>query len=103
MTLGAQLANTRLRLMALDIYLASLVRLVAAPLLALLLVKLFGITGVAAQVVVICSAAPTAVNTVLLALEFGGDADFASQTVLNSTLFSALTMPLVIAVALALL
>ena len=51
-TLGAQLANTRLRLMALDIYLASLVRLVAAPLLALLLVKLFGITGVAAQVVV---------------------------------------------------
>ena len=59
----------------------------------------FGIP-VAAQVVVICSAAPTAVNTVLLALEFGGDADFASQTVLNSTLFSALTMPLVIAAVL---
>ena len=102
-TLGAQLANTRLRLMALDIYLASLVRLVAAPLLALLLVKLFGITGVAAQVVVICSAAPTAVNTVLLALEFGGDAEFASRSVLCSTLLSALTMPLVIAAALALL
>jgi len=102
-TLGAQLANTRLKLMALDIYLAALVRLLLAPLLALLLVKLCGITGVAAQVVVICSAAPTAVNTVLLALEFGGDAEFASRSVLCSTLLSALTMPLVIAAALALL
>ena len=99
-TLGAQLANTPLRLAALDVYLSNLLRLLVAPLIAAGLVWCWGLQGVAAQVLVICAAAPTAVNTVLLAIEFGSDPDFASQSVLSSTLLSALTMPLVIAAVL---
>lgn len=95
-TLGAQLANTRIRMVAWDIYLSSLLRLLVAPFLAWVLVRMLGMQGVAAQVFIICSAAPSAVNTVLLAFEFGGDPEFATQTVLGSTLLSALTVPLVI-------
>lgn len=99
-TLGAQLANTRIKLAAAAVYLSAALRLLAAPALAWLLVWLWGIQGVAAQVIIICSAAPSAVNTVLLAIEFGGDAEFASQSVLASTALSALTVPLVIGLCL---
>ena len=58
---------------------------------------MWGISGVVAQVMVICAAAPSAVNTVLLAIEYRSDPEFASQTVFLSTLLSALTMPVVIA------
>ena len=96
LTLGVQLANTRIKLAALDVGLSSALRLLLAPVLAWGLVRLWGIGGVAAQVFIICSAAPSAVNTVLLAIEFGGDPEFASQSVLTSTLLSALTVPVVI-------
>ncbi len=52
--------------------------------------------GIAAQVILICSGAPTAINTVLLAIEFKNEPEYASQTVFFSTAFSALTVPIVI-------
>lgn len=99
-TLGAQLANTRIHLAVLDVYLSSVLRLLVGPALAWCLVRLYGVQGVAAQVIIICAAAPSAVNTVLLAIEFGGDPEFASQSVLTSTLLSALTVPMVIGICL---
>lgn len=99
-TLGAQLANTRICFVAWDVYLSSVLRLLVAPFLAWILVRMLGMQGVAAQVIIICSAAPSAVNTVLLAIEFGGDPEFATQSVLSSTLLSALTVPLVIGLCL---
>ncbi|MDR3412914.1 MAG: AEC family transporter [Formivibrio sp.] len=99
-TLGAQLAMAKISKFSFDVYCSSLLRLLIGPLVAWGLVTLWGIHGVAAQVIIICSAAPSAVNTVLLALEFKGDPEFASQTVLVSTLLSALTVPLVISFAL---
>lgn len=100
-TLGAQLASAQIPRPSPSVYVASLLRLLGGPLIAWGMVSLLGIDGVAGQVIVICAGAPSAVNTVLLAIEFRGNADFASQTVLMSTLLSAITMPLVISLALA--
>lgn len=99
-TLGAQLATSKLGRFPLDVWVASFLRLAGGPLVAWGLVSLLDIHGVAAQVIIICSGAPSAVNTVVLALEFDGDPDFASKTVLLSTLLSAISVPLVISFAL---
>lgn len=99
-TLGAQLATSKIGQFPLDVWVSGFLRLLIGPLVAWVIVRLLGIEGVAAQVIIICSGAPSAVNTVVLALEFKGDAEFASKTVLLSTLLSAVSMPLVIGMAL---
>jgi predicted permease len=96
-TLGAQLASTRLYVRNFRVLVSNGMRLLAGPLLAAGVCWIWGIHGVVAQVMVICAAAPSAVNTVLLAIEYKSDPEFASQTVFLSTLLSALTMPVVIA------
>jgi predicted permease len=96
-TLGAQLASTRLYVRNFRVLVSNAMRLLAGPLLAAGVCWVWDIHGVVAQVMVICAAAPSAVNTVLLAIEYQSDPEFASQTVFLSTLLSALTMPIVIA------
>jgi len=100
-TLGAQLASAKVPRPSSLVWLSSAMRLLGGPLLAWCMVSLLGIHGVAGQVIVICAGAPSAVNTVLLAIEFKGNPEFASQTVMLSTILSAITMPLVISFALA--
>jgi hypothetical protein len=92
LTLGIQVAKTpRIRhVRALSA--AVLMRLAAAPLVAIGLVKLFGFTGMLAEVVVIASAGPAAVNTVLLGLEFDNEPDFAASAVFYTTLLCGLTV-----------
>ncbi len=95
-TLGAQLANTRIRFRRGEVYLSNVLRLLGGPLLAWGLVWLWGMEGVVAQVIIICAAAPTAVSAVLLAMEYGNEPEFASQAVFTSTLLSVLTVPVII-------
>lgn len=97
MTLGIQLASTKVNFKDSSIYLSNFLRLIISPLIAFVMVKIVGYEGVMAQVLVLGAAAPTAVNSVLLALEFKGDATYASETVFTSTLFSALTVSVVVA------
>jgi predicted permease len=58
---------------------------------------MFVLTGIMAQILLIGSAFPTAVNSVILAVEFDGDHHFASQTVFTSTVMSAVTVSVIIA------
>ncbi len=95
-TLGAQLANTQLNLRIPKVYLSAFLRLIVSPVLTWMLVLLAGIEGTAAQVIIICSAAPSAVNALLLAMEYDNEPEFLSQTVFVSTLLSAVTMSIVI-------
>lgn len=95
-TLGAQLATTRWNGRTADIALAAGVRLIAGPVLGLAFVALFDIGGLMAQALILSTAVPTAVNVVLMAIEFDNQPDFVSQAVFISTLASALTVSLVI-------
>ncbi len=94
--LGIQLSHVSFNFKDFDVYWAAFLRLCVAPLLAYLLIALFRIDGVMAKTLLIAAALPTAVNTVLIAVEFENEHDFAAQTVVITTLLCLFTLPLVI-------
>ena len=97
--LGAQLATVPHERRNDPVRLSVALRLLGGPALALLLLPLFGLHGFAAQVVLIGISTPTAVNAMLLCLQFGNQPEFASRAVFYSTLLSPLTVTLVIFLA----
>lgn len=90
--LGIQLSQTKLNLKRKVPYLSVILRLIGGPVIALAVIHIFRLTGVAAQAVFISASTPTAVNVALLSVECKGDIEFAVQSVTLSTLFSAVTM-----------
>lgn len=98
-TLGAQLSETRIKNINSHALLSIGMRLVLSPLLGFLLILLTGIEGIAAQVIVIAAGAPTAVNSVLLAIQYDTDPEFASQCTFLSTVLSPITISTVILLA----
>ncbi len=74
------------------VMLAVGISLFVAPLVALGLTSLLGITGAARQAAVILSSMPVAVITTILALEFELDAEFVTSAVFISTVASPLTL-----------
>jgi predicted permease len=92
--LGMQLASTGLGVGRYEL-LATSLRLLVAPLLGFLVAWFLGLRGLDLQVFIIQSAMPTAVNSVILVTEFGGDAARVAKTVVTTTVFSFLTLPLV--------
>ncbi len=95
-TLGVQLSKTDFHFKDIDVNIAVFTRLVMGPILAFFLIRLFGFNGVIAQTILISYAVPTAVNTALIAVECDNRKDFASQEVMISTIFSAVTLTTVI-------
>lgn len=96
--LGLQLAKTPVRGKLRPVMVGVLIRLVLAPFIALPIVLLVGLTGVAFQVAIVQSSMPTAVLTNALAAEFGGDTEYTSMMTLVSTLASIITLSVLVAV-----
>lgn len=99
LTLGAQIVKYPLRLDRLDVYVSVLLRLLIGPAIGLLLVFLLGLKGVPAQALLIASGMPTGVNSTILAEEYDNEPDFASQTVLISTLLNIVAITALISLA----
>jgi predicted permease len=95
--LGIQLSRASMRGQIRPILMASSLRLLAGPLLAFGLVLLFGMSGLARQVSIVQAGMPTAVATGVLATEFGSDAEFATATILVSTVLSMATLSVLLA------
>lgn len=96
-TLGAQLSTIEVKsVLNKTVFLSSFFRLVMGPAVAYGLILLLGLEGIIAQSLLIASAFPTSRNSASLALEYDVDADTAAQTVLFSTVVSALTVTCVI-------
>ncbi|TVY04379.1 AEC family transporter [Cohnella terricola] len=94
-TLGVQLGDMKgflSRKLALDVGIATTLRLVAGPLLAWGVVLLLGVDDMTASALIVSSAVPTSLSSVLLAVEFDNEKDFASQSVLMSTALSIVTV-----------
>ncbi len=70
------------------------VKLIALPLVALLIGRTFGVTGIFFDMVVLLAALPTATSAYVLAARLGGDANFVAQGVTLSTLAGMLAIPL---------
>ncbi len=97
-TLGVQMSQTKPAPFRAPLWSAIGIRLVVAPPLAALLALAFGFSPIASASLILAAGAPTAVNTALLAHEFGGDVSFATSAVYYSTLFSLLTTTVNLAV-----
>ncbi|MBD2867887.1 AEC family transporter [Paenibacillus arenilitoris] len=98
-TLGVQLGNMEWRIkrsLLVDVSLSGMLRLVAGPLLAWLIVWLMGLDKLTAAALIVSSAVPTSLSSVLLAVEFDNEAEFASQSVFVSTILSIVTVTAVI-------
>lgn len=95
-TLGVQMSQTRPAPFHAPLWSAILLRLIIAPAIALPLTFAFGFSRDASASLILAAAAPTAVNTALLAHEFGGDLSFSTSAVYYSTLFSLLTTTILI-------
>jgi len=103
MTLGAQLASNPRWPRWKPVSAVLVLRLIIGPLQMALLLWGLSKTGISAldlwgehawpaQILILTAAVPTAVNTLLLVLELGGDADLAADCVFWTTIFSSVTI-----------
>jgi predicted permease len=96
--LGMQLSAIRWDGQIRPLLLANGLRLIISPLVALGLVLVLGLTGVARQVGVLEASMPSAVLTIVLATEYDVEPTFVSAVVFTSTLASAFTLTPLLAI-----
>lgn len=96
LTLGVQLGSMKWALKLSDVLLSNVLRLCVGPALGFVVVWLLGIDGPMAKALVLSCAVPTSLSSVLLAVEFDSEAEFASQAVFSSTVFSIFSVTTVI-------
>lgn len=93
--LGMQLSHTKFELRIKEIF-AAILRLLIAPLIAYFIGLNLHLESLNLQILVLQSAMPTAVNSLVLVTEFGGDANFVARSIVTSTVMSFVTLPLVL-------
>ena len=71
-------------------------KLVVGPVLGYLAARIVGATGLDLAVLTLLGAMPPAVNTFMLALEFGGNAEEVARTVVLATLLALLSLSVVV-------
>lgn len=98
LTLGFQIANMSWKIPYRQVFFIHFTRLFLSPIIAIILVLLLGLSGTVAQVLIISSAVPTALNVVLLAIEYDSEPEFASQVVMSSTVLSIFSVTTIIAI-----
>ncbi len=74
----------------------SILKVVLLPLLVMGILRLVGISGLFADIAVLATAMPAAASTPILAKKYGNDSYLASKIVFMSTLFSIVTIPLIV-------
>ena len=103
--LGATLGASNISLMIADtrLYKAIALRLVAVPLVCIPILMLMPVPFEVRMVMMIIAAAPAASATSMLALKYGGDYSYGTGLAIGTTIVSMITMPLVLALAMAIL
>lgn len=74
-------------------------RLITIPLISLIVMRLFGVTGDILIACTVAASAPTAATTTMFATKFNRDVDLSVGIVSATTIPSIITMPLIIALA----
>ena len=97
-TLGVQMGEISKIKINFNVFAASSVRLIGGPLLALLLAPYFGLEGLELSTGILQSAMPAAVLVSIIALEYKLVPEFVTTTVLFSTLYSILTLTIILTI-----
>ncbi len=93
--LGIQLSRTRFALQPFELSILPL-RLLIGPGIAFIAASCLHLSGLDLHVVVLQSAMPVAINAVVLATEFGGDPAKVSRSVVATTAFALITLPIIL-------
>lgn len=98
---GTYLSQTDLKKMFVrkQAYIVAALKLLAVPLICMLIYKLIGMSGTLLTALTISASAPTANNTVMFSTKYGRDNEAASQTIAIVSFISILTMPVMIALS----
>ncbi len=94
--LGLELARAKLSDYEWRVFLATGIKLLVTPLIALALASVLGMQGLTRSVSVIEASMPTAVMASLIATEFQARSDFVTSVVFLSTLGSTITLTLLL-------
>ncbi len=97
-TLGVQMGEITNININFNVFAASTVRLIGGPLLALLLVPYFGLEGLERSTGILQAAMPAAVLVSIIAMEYKLLPEFVTTTVLFSTLYSILTLTVILTI-----
>lgn len=95
-TLGVQMGEIPKIKINFNVFAASTVRLIGGPVLALLIVPYFGLEGLERRTGILQAAMPAAVLASIIALEYKLLPEFVTTTVLFSTLYSVLTLTVIL-------
>jgi predicted permease len=95
-TLGVQMGEIDKIKINFNVFAASTVRLIGGPVLALLLVPFFGLEGMERSTGILQAAMPAAVLVSIIALEYKLCPEFVTTTVLFSTLYSILSLTIIL-------
>jgi predicted permease len=97
LVLGMQLAVIATKRVAYKyVNAVTVIRMIASPLLAVLIVSFMPVNHLLKDVMILLAAMPSAANTTMFAIQFGTEPDLVSFTALVTTLLSILTIPLVL-------
>lgn len=98
---GTFLANADFKnlLIKKELYFSSFLRLVFIPACMLGIFRLLGVTGDLLVAMTISASAPTASNTAMYAAKYDNDTALGSELAAQSSLFSIITMPVIVALA----
>ncbi len=78
-----------------DIYYASFIRLIATPLITLLILSFIKVDPLIKNIVIIMQSLPVAVLTVVLSQKHGADSDLASKITVVTHILSIITIPII--------
>ena len=95
-SLGVQMGEVPKIKINFNVFAASTVRLIGGPVLALLIVPYFGLEGLERSTGILQAAMPAAVLASIIALEYKLLPEFVTTTVLFSTLYSILTLTVIL-------
>lgn len=98
---GTFFANSNLKNLFVkkEIYFVSFIRLIFIPLCMLGLFALCGVRGNLLIAMTISSSAPTATNTAMYAAKYDNDTALGCEIAAQSSIFSIITMPVIVALA----
>jgi len=95
-TLGVQMGDIPKIKINFNVFAASTVRLIGGPVLALLIVPYFGLEGLERSTGILQAAMPAAVLASIISLEYKLLPEFVTTTVLFSTIYSILTLTVIL-------
>jgi predicted permease len=79
-------------------FLASLFRIIIGFVIAIAIVKIFSITGLVRNIILLQAAMPSAVMTMVLCRKYNKDAELVASIVFISTLLSIISIPLILSI-----